>query len=257
MSPGTSERDKEAPTTSTDVRRLGTAHRSLRDVTTHEIRAAILSGRFRPGERLVEDKLAADFGVSRNPVRESLRALEAEGLVEIRPRRGAFVATLSDEEVRELIELRASLEGLSARLATRRRSAELAARIDDLLQRGDAAAAAEDGEVLVQLNHEYHTMLAQAGANRHLSEIMQHLRAKTHWLFGALMISRFQQSWQEHAAILRAILAGDEELAALLASRHVVDVGRDFLSRKGAEGTNSASTLNVLVPPAPHAAAES
>lgn len=210
-----------------------------------------MSGRYRPGERLVEDKLAADFGVSRNPVRESLRTLEAEGLVEIRPRRGAFVATLSDEEVRELIELRASLEGLGAGLAARRRSAELSAQIEDLLQRGDTAAARQDGEVLVQLNHEYHTLLAKAGGNRHLSEIMEHLRAKTQWLFGTLMISRFQQSWQEHAAILRAIQAGDEQLAALLASRHVVDVGRVFLGRKGVTDTGSDGTLRVLVPPTP------
>ena len=195
--------------------------------------------------------LATEFGVSRNPVRESLRALEAEGLVEIRPRRGAFVATLSDDEVRELIELRASLEGLSARLATRRRSPELNAQIDDLLQRGDTAAAHADGEVLVQLNHEYHALLATAGANRHLAEIMQHLRAKTHWLFGALMISRFQQSWQEHAAILRAIRGGDEELAALLASRHVADVGRVFLTREGGNGAGHDGNLGALVPPAP------
>ena len=211
-----------------------------------------MSGRYRPGERLVEDKLAADFGVSRNPVRESLRTLEAEGLVEIRPRRGAFVATLSDEEVRELIELRASLEGLGAGLAARRCSAELNTQIEDLLRRGDAATAHQDGEVLVQqLNHEYHTMLALAGGNRHLSEMMQHLRAKTQWLFGTLMITRFQQSWQEHAAILRAIQAGDEQLAALLASRHVVDVGRVFLGCKGVTDTGSEGTLRVLVPPTP------
>lgn len=216
-----------------------------------------MSGRYRPGERLVEDKLAADFGVSRNPVRESLRTLEAEGLVEIRPRRGAFVATLSDEEVRQLIELRASLEGLGAGLAARRRSAELNAQIEDLLRRGDAAAVQQDGEVLVQLNHEYHTMLARAGANRHLSEIMQHLRAKTQWLFGTLMISRFQQSWQEHAAILRSIVAGDEELAALLASRHVIDVGRIFLSRNGTTDAAGVDALKVLVPPAPLAAGRS
>ena len=238
------------PVQSAESRLPGAAHQSLRDVTTNEIRAAILTGRLQPGERLVEDRLAAEFGVSRNPVRESLRSLEAEGLVEIKPRRGAFVATLSDEEARELIELRASLEGLGARLATRRLAPALIAQIDDLLERGDAAAAQGESEALQQLNHEYHNLLANAGANRHLTEIMQHLRAKTQWLFGRMMMSRFQQSWQEHAAILRAIRDGDEELAGLLASRHVAGVGQIFLAR--ANGTTDGSgPIGVLVPSAP------
>ena len=83
----------------------------LREIVTSELRQAILAGRYKPGERLVEDRLAEDFGVSRNPVREALRSLAAEGLVSLTARRGATVAAPSAEDAREMIEVRATLEG--------------------------------------------------------------------------------------------------------------------------------------------------
>src|SRR6185437_4850775 len=87
----------------------------LREVVAAGIRDAILAGRYGAGERLTEDRLAADFGVSRNPVREALRSLAAEGLVIVAARRGAVVAALRREEAREMIEVRATLEALNAR----------------------------------------------------------------------------------------------------------------------------------------------
>ncbi len=230
------------------------SRQSLRDLTTNTIRAAILSGQYRPGDRLIEDKLAAEAGVSRNPVRESLRALEAEGLVELKPRRGAFVATLTEDDVLELIELRASLEGLAAKLAARRGDAALVAQIDDLLARGDAAATEPNDNALAELNHEYHELLACAGANRHLMEVMQLLRAKTQWLFGSIMTARARDSWGEHANILRAMRDGDDELAGLLASRHVADVGRFYLARDRDSSELDVDAIGVLVPPVPTSA---
>src|ERR1051326_6945636 len=92
---------------------LGDLHAPLRDLVTERIRNAILAGRYKPGERLVEDRLAADFKVSRNPVREALRSLASEGLVAVTPRRGAAVAVFGAAEGREMIEVRAMLEGLN------------------------------------------------------------------------------------------------------------------------------------------------
>jgi len=101
-------------------RRLGEAHSSLHDQVVTELRQAILSGRLKPGERLVEGRLADELGVSRNPVREAIRVLASEGLIEVTARRGAAVATMTEQEARETIELRALLEGQNARLAARR-----------------------------------------------------------------------------------------------------------------------------------------
>jgi DNA-binding GntR family transcriptional regulator len=214
---------------------LGASHRSLRDVITDAIRQSILSGAFKPGERLVEDRLAADYGVSRNPVREALRSLQGEGLVEVAPRRGAVVARLSDEEAREIIELRAALEGLSARLACRRSTPALKATIAEILERGDRAAAANDTDELRRINAQFHRLLAESGRNRYLADVMRGLRDRTYWLAASTQSWRARKSWQEHAAILRAVAAADEDEAAILAARHVANAGLAYLS--GAAGS--------------------
>ncbi|MBI3513028.1 MAG: GntR family transcriptional regulator, partial [Proteobacteria bacterium] len=105
-----------------------------------QLRQAILAGRYRPGERLVEDRLAAEYGGSRVPVREALKTLAGEGLVELAPHRGACVADLAQGEVEELVEVRATLEGLNARLAARRRDPDILPLLRAVLARGNAAA---------------------------------------------------------------------------------------------------------------------
>jgi DNA-binding GntR family transcriptional regulator len=208
-----------------DLIALGDRHRSLNDMVTAALRSAIMEGRFKPGERLVEDRIARLFGVSRNPVREALRILRSEGLVEIAPRRGASVAALSPDEAREVIELRAALEGLCARLAARRCTPEVAVRLQAILDAGAAAVGRSDARALKRLNDEFHLALAGAGSNRFLSEFMTSLRAKTYWLFSSISEAKAIESWTHHSGILRAVLDRDEELAALLASRHVTTVG--------------------------------
>src|ERR1700693_252173 len=119
-----------APPAVTAKRRLGEEHSPLRDQVVTELRQAILSGRLKPGERLVEGRLTDELGVSRNPVREAIRALASEGLIEVTARRGAAVATMTEQEARETIELRALLEGQNGRLAARRPDGEIIKRIE-------------------------------------------------------------------------------------------------------------------------------
>lgn len=203
-------------------------HRSLNDRVLDALRVAIIQGELKPGDRLVEGRLAERFGVSRNPVREALKALGNEGLITIVPRRGAVVTELSASEATDVVELRAALEGYSARLAARRLGAEAGEALADVLRRGEEAAARGDIEELHRLNDQFHGQLANAGSNRVLADFMRTLRAKTHWLFAPVSRARAEESWREHAAILRAVLDRDEEMAALLASRHVTSVGRDL-----------------------------
>lgn len=213
--------------------KLGAKHPTLRQAVTEAIRQSIFSGKYQPGERLVEEQLANELGVSRYPVGEALRALQAEGLVEISPRRGAAVTKVSEEEAREIVELRASLEGLCARLATRRCGPDDRIEIADLLSRGEKASAADDGEALARLHTEVHALMARMGRNRHLNEFIQSLRDKTAWLYSTSLGWRARQSWAEHAAILAAVARGDEDLAAILSSRHVIDVGASHQKRQG------------------------
>src|SRR5260370_41104902 len=205
----------------------------LRDIITEEIRQAILSGRYKPGQRLIEDRLAQDFDVSRNPVREALRSLAAEGLVALTARRGATVAAPSAADAREMIEVRATLEALNARHAARRRDPEVIALLSEVLRQGSAAAASGSLDALPDLNARFHDALAAAGSNRVLGDLMRSLRLRTGTVFAPLGAWRSRETWEEHAAILKAVIAGDEELSALLAERHVMKAGDDSMRAEG------------------------
>ena len=211
-------------------RRIGEEHSSLHGQVIAELRQAILTGRLKAGERLVEERLADELGVSRNPVREAIRALASEGLVEVAARRGASVAVMSEQEARETIEVRALLEGQNARLAARRHDKKIIKRIEAVLNKGTAAAAAAHYDQLFQLNQEFHNELAAAGQNRVLGELLQKLRDRTAMLFAPMSPSRQTRSWNEHAGILRAIIDGDERAAATLAAEHVMRAGTDFMA---------------------------
>jgi DNA-binding GntR family transcriptional regulator len=208
---------------------IGDCHEALSDRAASEIRGAILSGRFRPGQRLVEGRLAASFNISRVPVREALRVLASEGLVEVLPRRGAIVATFSDEAAREMLEVRAYLEGLNARLAAKRHEPELIHAVEAVLKKGNAAAEAGELEHLVKFNCEFHDLLARAGSNTVLADMMRTLRDRTSILFPPLSQEQARQTWKGHAGILEAVIAGDADLAEILAKRHVTSASLLFL----------------------------
>jgi DNA-binding GntR family transcriptional regulator len=189
------------------------------------LREAILTGRLGPGDRLIEERLSADLGMSRVPIREAIKQLVAEGLAVPADKapggRGAQVAALTPDFAAELIEVRAVLEGLNARLAARHRDAEIVARIRALLDRGKVLSQLGPPDELAALNAAFHELLADAGANRVLQELMRPLRERTELVFRRNSAERAALDWQEHAMILTAVAEGDEELAALLSARHV------------------------------------
>jgi DNA-binding GntR family transcriptional regulator len=201
---------------------------SLSRVVSERIRGRILDGTLKPGERLVEDRLSAELGVSRVPVREALRGLSVEGLVTLLPRRGATVVEVTPETVAELVEVRALLEGLNARLAAQRHDPEIVGLLEETLARGNQAAKTGSAEELAHLNAEFHERLAEASRNAVLSEVMRSLRERTSIAFAINGRTRAREDWQEHAGVLAAVIAGDAELAALLATRHVQNAAAAF-----------------------------
>ena len=200
---------------------MATDRASLSKVVSEKIRGQILAGRLRPGERLVEDRLSAELGVSRVPVREALRGLSMEGLVRLEPNRGASVTEVTPELLAELVEVRTLLEALNARLAARRHDPEIVALLQDTLRRGNEAAQSGTADQLAQLNAEFHERLAEASRNSVLSDIMRSLRERTGLAFSINGQARAREDWKEHAGILAAVIEGDEEISALLAARHV------------------------------------
>lgn len=200
---------------------LGSEHPSLSQRVAQELRRSILTNRRRPGDRLIEDRLSEELGVSRIPIREALRMLAGEGLVDVQPRRGASVADVSPEVARDLVEVRATLEGLNARLAARHHDPEIVEDLRRVLKEGNRAAKSKNVDDLVRLNGEFHDKLGEAGRNSILWDIMRTLRERTSLVFAANTARRAEQDWDEHSKILAAVIDGDEDLAAMLAARHV------------------------------------
>jgi len=196
-------------------------HPSLSQRVAEELRRSILTNRRRPGDRLIEEHLSDELGVSRIPIREALRTLASEGLVDMQPRRGASVADVSPEVARDLVEVRATLEGLNARLAARHHDRQIIESLRGTLEAGNRAARSKNVDDLVRLNGEFHDGLAEAGRNTILWDIMRVLRERTSLVFATNTARRAREDWDEHSKILAAVIAGDEERAAMLATRHV------------------------------------
>ncbi len=211
---------------------LGITHASLGQLATDSLRSAILSGQYQPGERLVEDRLSIEMGVSRVPIREALRQLATEGLVTVQPRRGASVAEVSPAVAADLVEVRATLEGLNARLAARNRSADILAELHDILREGNLAAESQSVTDLVRLNGAFHDKLAEAGRNSILWDIMRTLRERTSLVFALTTQRRASEDWKEHSQILAAVIQGNEEQAANLAAEHVRAAAQATLTAK-------------------------
>lgn len=211
------------------VARIGDGYRPLRDVVCDAVRDQIMNGEHPPGSRLVEDRLAAELGVSRNPVREALRVLQAEGFVEMIPRKGAVVASLSDREVEEIFEVRSALEALAARLAARkaRRTDETA--LKRVLGETRTAIRQSERAKLAILNTQFHELVVDIADNGYLRAVILPLRGRMQWIYSRTVAQRAPHSLDEHFALAEAIIANDEDRAAQLAANHIVAARLSYL----------------------------
>jgi DNA-binding GntR family transcriptional regulator len=215
--------------------KIGQQHSPLFAVIRDKLRERILSGEFQPGARLVEGRLSVEMAVSRIPVREALRALASEGLVTIEPRRGASVSVLSDDMAHDMVEVRATLEGLNAKLAAQRRDDKTIARLQQILDEGADAVEHEDMGKCRALNAQFHETLADVAGNAVLTELMRSLRDRTALVFAPSNMRRVRENWSDHAQILNAVIAGNGELASLLATQHVHNAARAYTEARMAE----------------------
>lgn len=226
MSSDRKERDESG------VNTVGGGHRALYEIVIERVRSAILSGELFPGERLVEDRLAHELNVSRHPVREALRTLQLEGLVEISPRRGATVSRITPREAVESFQVLAVLDGLAARLAAIHRDESTLAALESVMERARVA----DLEALTRLNREFHGIVAEAGKNRHLAEIMAPLRDRIQWVHAAVARRRPELSWAEHEEIFSAIKRQDAAAAEAIASSHIEAARESYQSNRTGSG---------------------
>ncbi|CAB4699817.1 MAG: FCD domain-containing protein [Actinobacteria bacterium] len=194
---------------------------SLRDQAYAVIRARIIGLDYSPGERLVERDLAAELEVSRIPLREAIARLQTDGLVVSIPRQGAIVAPFGADEVRDLFDVRESLEVLSFRLAAERVDeaglARLRSDIDDAfaaMDRGDEAATAA-------ANSAFHRTVVDIAANPLLTSMMGPLGARVAWLFSLTRQRDMEQQAREHEELYAALAAHDVARAERHAFDHV------------------------------------
>lgn len=193
-----------------------------RDAIADSIRALIVSGRLKPGERIREEEIAAEHGVSRVPVREALRRLEAEGYVELIPYQGASVAVPSRSSAMELMQVRRALEVLAARLAAASRGGGLAQQLEQVTHEGLQGADRSERERHPDLVEEFHDLVARASGNQQLVELLDQLRTKVRWVFAMDLEDRATLAWHDHDEVLEAILRGDVAAAGELMDAHVM-----------------------------------
>ncbi len=148
----------------------------LRDVVFNTLRQAILKGELEPGERLMEIQLAERLGVSRTPIREAIRKLELEGLVLMIPRKGAEVAKISEKSLRDVLELRRSLEELAIELACQRMTEEEIDELEDAQRVFREAVDSKDVMLMAEADEKYHEIIYQGTKNSRLVQILNNLR---------------------------------------------------------------------------------
>ncbi len=188
------------------------------------LRDAIVSGKLRPGERIVEDRICMELGVSRSPLREALRKLEGEGLVSILPRRGAVVTELTHGEQLELFAVREALEGLAAHLAASQITPVELAELEDVCLAMEQCIEARDMPTVVALNTQFHELIAKASRNRWVREFLVSIRAQTRRLYRSSLEKpdRALESVAEHRLVIESLRRGDGSRAEALARRHVL-----------------------------------
>jgi DNA-binding GntR family transcriptional regulator len=205
---------------------LGAQHLPLRDQVLEALRTAIINGDYEPGQRLTEERLAEDFGVSRNPVREALRVAHTEGFVVSLPRKGAIVASPSETTVNDIFAVRERLEPLAARLAAERADADGVAGLRAMLDQARHATEADDLRRVAELNSALHLRILGLSGNPWLTSIATSLYLHVQWVFRIGAAERAPHSWKEHIALVDAIEAGDPDLAERCARRHLAAASR-------------------------------
>jgi DNA-binding GntR family transcriptional regulator len=192
----------------------------LREAVYDALVEMIITAELQPGEHLVENDLAAQLGVSRQPVREALQRMETEGWVDLRPALGAFVHVPTDDEADQLLAARTLLETESARLAAEHATPEHVEHLWELQRRGEAALAADDREGVVAANAAFHTHIVAMSRNKVLADLIGSVDRRVRWYYLPIARVRGKDAWDEHADLIGAIAAGNDSRATDLMRRH-------------------------------------
>ncbi len=230
-----------------------TVQPSLAQRVCEAIIGEIVSGRLGSGTRLIQDDLAKTLGVSRQPVQQALLLLRNQGLVKEAPGRGLIIAPLEASDVRDLYQLREAMEALAIRLAAENDSAKFRAEGEALIEKGRAALLRGALQDQIAIDIDFHVMLARASGNALLNETMAPHWPKFRRIMAEVLREGEQLSrriWDEHAAILEAVCAGDGARAEALCREHLAKASAllevRIAARRDAEGTKPPETDPIV-----------
>lgn len=198
-------------------------YKPLRDVVFENLRTAILEGNLKAGQRLMEVQLAEQLGVSRTPIREAIRKLELEGLVVMLPRKGAYVANMSFKDLIDVLEIRASLEGLAASLASERLRDEDIVELERIEKEFEKSVREANIDNVLKKDVEFHEKIFLMANNKKLYNLTTSLWEQVH-RFRVMYVSNYNASLSlvdEHNKILEAIKEGHSESAKKYATEHI------------------------------------
>lgn len=204
--------------------------RVLGDELVKELRAAIVEGAFPPGSRIVEAEIAEQMGVSRAPVREAIRALEREGLVEIFPHRGAVVVGVLEDEMRRIYELRALAEQIAFKEAVKQLSEEQLDELEELIDQLEAEAAQGRLDQMIEIDITFHRMVIEASGYRVILRLWDSLagitRVRTLQALSRAESAEYfiSHSSKFHRELLDALRSRDEETVSTELAQHITGV---------------------------------
>lgn len=208
---------------------------SLRKRIYNAIEDGILSGKYITGEKISEARLTHELGVSRTPVREALSQLATEGLVELVPNRGALVKGVTQEDIRDIFEIRALIEGLAAKRAAENITEALARELTDAIDLEEFYTLKGKPGHLMVIDSRFHECIYRASNSRPLIRM---LKTFHHYVRQARNLSlsvpgRAGKALDEHKAILAAILDRNGEKASMLTEKHVQNARKNLLKALG------------------------
>ncbi len=212
----------------------------LRDVVFNTLRQAILTGELKPGERLMEIHLANRLGVSRTPIREAIRKLELEGLVTMIPRRGAEVAQITEKSMKDVLEVRRTLDALSAELACERISPEEEEALKKACQAFEDAVKTKDTKAIAKADVAIHDIIAAATGNQRLIQLINNLAEQMYrYRFEYIKdATQHERIIQEHRIIYESIVNKDKEAASEMAKTHIDNQEKAVIARIRMEQSN-------------------
>lgn len=198
-------------------------YKPLGDVIFDTLREAIIMGELKPGERLMEVHLADKMGVSRTPVREAIRKLELEGLVTMLPRKGAFVSIVTAKDIMDVLEVRASLDGLATALSAERIKDSELRELEAVHNQFIESVEKNNLNGTIKKDVEFHDIIYRSSGNERLIQLAFKLREQIH-RFRVIYLKDFGSTINivgEHVSILKAISDRDTDIASKLAREHI------------------------------------